>query len=152
MPDSTSTTTQCASLIAARNDTSESPHYYSWTFPGTTDQVRVVRRVLTDALGQCPASDDIVLCASELAANAARHSASANPGGTFTVNAEIADDAGVYLEVADDGGPWQTPSYREEHMHGLNIVRSLSSRLSVTGSASDGWTVRAWFNWNPPTN
>ena len=37
----------------------------------------------------CPRADDVILCASELAANAALHSRSRLPGGTFTVRATV---------------------------------------------------------------
>lgn len=100
------------------------------------------------ALDTCPAADDIVLCLSELATNAVRHSASARPGGTFTVHAQIIDGAGVFLEVTDNGGPWQ-PAEDDGLMHGLGIARSLAASLSIGGGAASGWVVSAWFSWNP---
>jgi len=44
-----------------------------------------------------------VLCLSELAANAVRHSASRHPGGTFTVSARIHPGSHVHIEVTDSG-------------------------------------------------
>src|SRR6266478_3363036 len=43
---------------------------------GTTEQIRAVRADLRGLLGDCPMADDVILCASELAANAAIHSRS----------------------------------------------------------------------------
>jgi anti-sigma regulatory factor (Ser/Thr protein kinase) len=122
---------------------------HTWTFPGTSDQVRVARRALTTALGNSPAADEIVLCLSEMVTNAVRHSASAALGGTVRVRAEITGGAGVYLEVIDDGGPWQSSGSNDGHLHGLGIVRSLATSLAISGSETDGWTIAAWFGWNP---
>ena len=46
-----------------------------------------------------------MLCVSELATNAVLHSASRNPGGTFTVRAAVFDGC-VRIEVEDNGGAW----------------------------------------------
>jgi anti-sigma regulatory factor (Ser/Thr protein kinase) len=54
-------------------------------------------------------ADDVILCASELAANAAVHSRSRLPGGSFTVRAKIDPGHCARIEVDDNGGPW-TPS------------------------------------------
>ena len=58
-------------------------------YPGSTEHVAAVRADLRPLLRDCPVADDVILCASELAANAAVHSLSRLPGGTFTVRAEI---------------------------------------------------------------
>ena len=60
----------------------------------------------------CPMADDVILCASELAANAAIHSRSRLPGGTFTVRAKISPGDYAWIEVEDNGGPW-TPAVRD---------------------------------------
>jgi anti-sigma regulatory factor (Ser/Thr protein kinase) len=72
------------------------------TFPGRTDQVSQVRREIAAHLAGCPAADDLVLIASELAANAVLHSQSR--GESFTVRCQ-ADPACVRVEVEDLGGP-----------------------------------------------
>ena len=60
------------------------------TYPGGTEHIRAVRADLRAVLDDCPSADDVILCASELAANAAQHSRSRLPGGTFTVRATSA--------------------------------------------------------------
>ena len=59
------------------------------TYPGGTEYIRAVRADLRAFLDDCSRADDVILCASELAANAAQHSRSRLPGGTFTVRAVI---------------------------------------------------------------
>ena len=59
------------------------------TYPGTADQIAAVRADLCGLLAGCPVADDVILCASELAANAALHSDPRMPGAHFTVHTEI---------------------------------------------------------------
>jgi serine/threonine-protein kinase RsbW len=121
----------------------------TWTFPGSAEQVRHTRRALAAVLAGCPAADDIVLCLSELATNAVRHSASALPGGSFCVTADVIEGAGVHLDVTDNGGPWR-PGDRDGdgRTHGLGIVRALAVSMSINGDQEAGWTVCAWFGWH----
>ena len=51
--------------------------------------VSAVRADLRALLHDCPRADNVVICASELAANAALNSHSRLPGGTFTVRAAV---------------------------------------------------------------
>ncbi len=62
------------------------------TYPGGTEYIRAVRADLRAFLDDCSRADDVILCASELAANAAQHSRSRLPGGTFTVRAVMSPD------------------------------------------------------------
>ena len=54
----------------------------AWTgeFPARPEQVGQARKFLAAALGGCPATDDAVLCLSELVGNSVLHSASRRPG------------------------------------------------------------------------
>src|ERR1700729_3584092 len=45
-------------------------------YPGSAEQISVVRADLGVLLGDCPMADDVVLCASEMATNAVLHSRS----------------------------------------------------------------------------
>jgi anti-sigma regulatory factor (Ser/Thr protein kinase) len=123
---------------------------HAWTFPGSADQVRHARRALAEVLADCPAADDIVLCLSELATNAARHSASAKSGGSFSVTADVIEGAGVHLDVTDHGGPWRPgDGDGDGRTHGLGIVRALAVSMSINGDPEAGWTVCTWFGWHP---
>ena len=75
------------------------------TYPGTPEHIRAVRADLRPLLRGCPMADDVILCASELAANAAIHSHSRLTGGTFTVRAKISPGDYAWIEVEDNGGP-----------------------------------------------
>jgi hypothetical protein len=59
------------------------PRKLDVTYPGRADQIRLVRADLRTVLDDCPLADDVILCASELAANAVLLSRSRRPGGTF---------------------------------------------------------------------
>jgi hypothetical protein len=93
------------------------------TYPGRPEHVRQVRADARSLLDGCPAADDVILCLSELAANAALHSDSRRPGGTFTVR-------------IDSG-------------RGLDIIRVLAAEWRVATSPA-GRTVWAHFNWPSP--
>jgi serine/threonine-protein kinase RsbW len=116
------------------------------TYPGTAEHVSTVRADLRPLLRDCPAADDVILCASEFAANAAKHSNSRLPGGTFTVRAVISRGDFVRVEVQDNGGPWTAVTADATGHHGLDIVRALATNWGIDG---DNSTRTAWatFNW-----
>jgi hypothetical protein len=95
---------------------------YQHMFDGRADQIAQVRRHIAAHLGGCPVTADAILIASELAANAVLHSASA--GEFFTVRCQ-ARPGHVWIEVEDLGGPWQ-PGPPGDRPHGLDIVRALA--------------------------
>ena len=95
---------------------------------------------------RCPAEtvQDIVACATELAANAVLHSRSGLPGGHFSVEVACAGQS-VRVTVEDSGGPWVergTGGIDAECGRGLRIVAALSADMGMTGDAA-GRT--AWF-------
>jgi serine/threonine-protein kinase RsbW len=100
---------------------------YQRTYPGYPAQVAQVRRDLTRHLAGCPAADDAALIASETAANAVLHSASA--GESFTIRCQ-ASPGHLRIEIEDLGGPWhqRNPGDRP---HGLDIIAALTG--------PDGW-------------
>ena len=77
---------------------------YTGTFRGRAEEAARVRREIAAYLGACPATDDIVLIADELAANAIIHSRSR--GGTFRVRCQLTSGS-ARIEVEDLGGPWR---------------------------------------------
>ena len=88
----------------------------------------------------------MILCASELAANAAKHSNSRLPGGIFTVRILISRGDFIRIEVQDHGGPWTPATADQSGHHGLDIVRALAANWGIDGDTS---TRTAWatFDW-----
>jgi serine/threonine-protein kinase RsbW len=115
-------------------------------FPAHPRQVGAARVFLAAVLDGCPAADDAILCISELATNAVPHSASRNPGGTFTVRASIFDDQ-VRIEVEDSGGSWEEHPHCNSRPHGLDIVRELATDCGRDGSPLTGWVAWARLQW-----
>jgi serine/threonine-protein kinase RsbW len=102
-------------------------------YPGRAEQVSAVRAGLAGLLGGCPGADDAILCASELAANAIRHSRSGLPGGHFTVHSAVIPGDCVLIEVEDEGGPWTAVARDPVRRHGLDIVQALAADWGIDG-------------------
>jgi anti-sigma regulatory factor (Ser/Thr protein kinase) len=101
------------------------------TYPGGTEHIRAVRADLRVLLEDCLRADDVILCASELAANAAQHSRSRLPSGTFTVRAVVHPDLYARIEVEDNGGPWNQGMIDPTRHHGLDIVRAVADEWGI---------------------
>ena len=103
-------------------------------FPGEERQLGILRRWVASLLPECPARDDVTCVASELGANAIRHTASGR-GGWFA--AEITWHATVVrVTIADSGapsGPRLVDDPASENGRGLIVVRGLSVRSGVCG-------------------
>jgi hypothetical protein len=113
----------------------EAATQYQRTFHGRADEISQVRRDVASYLAGCPAADDAVLIASELAANSVVHSASG--GEFFTVRCETYPDY-VWIEVEDLGGPWQLRQ-PDDRPHGLDIIGALADPGNWgTDTTSDG--------------
>ena len=118
-------------------------------YPGTADQLGQVRADLTEIAGQCPVIDELVLLASELAANAVLHSNSGRTGHGFTVRATLHPGDYAWVEVVDEGGAWKQDQHDDTHGRGLAVV---------AGIAGDGnWGIEgnsacrvAWFRLDWP--
>ena len=115
-------------------------------YPGGTEHIRAVRADLRAVLGDCPRADDVILCASEMAANAAQHSRSRLPGGTFTVRATVSQGRYARIEVQDNDGPWAQAMTGPAHHHGLEIIGAVAD---AWGSDADHTTRTVWarFDW-----
>lgn len=116
------------------------------TYPGTPDQIANVRADLRALLAGCPIADDVILCASELAANAALHSESRLPGASFTVQVEIYPGDYAWIEVEDSGGTWTAAAPNVTRGHGLDIIQALASDWGIDGSQTGRvvWTRIDW--------
>ena len=116
------------------------------TYPGDAQHIRAVRADMRPVLGDHPRADDAILCASELAANAALHSHSRLPGGTFTVRAIISPGCYTRIEVQDNGGPWKQAMVDPIRHHGLDIVRAVADEWGIVGDHASR-TIWARFDW-----
>ena len=116
------------------------------TYPGRAEQVGAARADLRLLLAGCPIADDVVHCASELAANAVRHSQSRLAGGTFIVRTEIYPGDYLWIEVEDEGGTWLEAARDPGRAHGLEIVRALASDFGVEGDETSRvvWVRLDW--------
>ena len=112
------------------------------TFPGRPSQVRLARVLIAAFLRGCPGADDAILLTSELCTNAIAHSASGQPGGTFTVRARRASTTRVYTEVEDQGSTWDGDLTGAKAPHGLFLLQSLSDSCG-TRAGTRGWIM--WF-------
>ena len=112
------------------------------SFPGQHSQIRQARHFIAAFLHGCPAAADAVLLASELCANAVTHSASGQPGGTFTLRAQAARDGRVHVEVEDQGSSWNGNIHAATSPHGLFLLQQLAAGYG-TRRAEHGWIT--WF-------
>jgi serine/threonine-protein kinase RsbW len=113
-------------------------------FDGRPEEVSNVRAFVASALDRCPVADDVILLASELAANAIRHTASGLDG-TFFVFVHVQDGL-VRVEVHDlgsDTAPIVRPSgSSEESGAGLRLVDVIADRWGFYGWSR---TRVVWF-------
>ena len=131
--------TSAARALALRTD--------GVTYPGSIEHVSTGRADLRALLRDCPVADDAILCASELAANAARHSDSRFSGGTFIVRVTVSSGhRAVRVEVEDQGGPWIGAPDESTGHHGLDILRALAKEWGIDGDHTVR-TVWAHFDW-----
>jgi len=100
---------------------------YAGTFCGRAEEAARVRREIAAYLAGCPAVEDMVLIASELAANATVHTRSR--GGSFWVRCLLSAGT-ARIEVEDLGGPWRQRN-SDDRPHGLDIIQALAG--------PDGW-------------
>jgi serine/threonine-protein kinase RsbW len=113
------------------------------TYPGLPAQARIVRADLRAHLAGCPAAEDVLLLASELAANAIAHSHSGRPGGTFTIRLSHEPGSAVQAEVADHGSTWPGDlPVCAQPPHGLYLLQALST---ACGARRDGHSRIVWF-------
>ncbi len=123
------------------------------SYAGAKNQVHEVRADLAPVIEGCPFADDFVLMASELSANAIVHSTSGQPGGVFTVRAEVRPGDFAWLEVEDQGGPWVEREPDEERGRGLAMVAALAGEGNwaiKAGEAPGTRVVWVRLDWGGP--
>jgi anti-sigma regulatory factor (Ser/Thr protein kinase) len=124
------------------------------TFAGSPEEMRNVRHFVRQVIKRCPVTDDVVLLASELAANAVRHTAS-GADGTFCVLVQAADGR-VRVEVHDMGSA-AAPAVRRsgspgESGAGLALVEAIAGRWGFHGGQLGRvvWFEMDWPRGLPP--
>ena len=114
--------------------------------PGEERQLGVLRRWLASLLPDCPARDDVLVVATELASNAIQHTAS----GLSWFAVEVTwHEPVVHIAVADCGGPGEPQVIDDpagERGRGLRLVQGLSVRTGYIGD-QHGRTVWAQIAW-----
>lgn len=120
------------SLIAQGTMPPRAMRHTERVFPGSAEQVAAVRAFVTAEVAGFTDLDEVMLLASEVAANAVLHTRSGLPGGVFTVSVARGCDR-VRVEVIDQGAHL-VPAVRsdDEHGRGLLVVNMLASRWGVT--------------------
>jgi anti-sigma regulatory factor (Ser/Thr protein kinase) len=120
---------------------------------GEEREVRTVRRWIAGLLPECPARDDVITVAVELATNAVKFTASGR-GGWFVIEVTWCA-ATVRVAVADSGapdGPHLVDHPDGEQGRGLHIVQTLATRFGVSGDRQGRlvWADLPWAADAPP--
>jgi serine/threonine-protein kinase RsbW len=119
------------------------------TYPGTLDQPRQLRADLRPVLDGCPAASDVLLVASELAANAIVHSDSGRPGGTFTVRLHHGPGH-IRAEVQDEGSLWDGDlTVWVRNPHGLYLIAALAAGYGSAAGPGRSRLVWARIDYPP---
>jgi anti-sigma regulatory factor (Ser/Thr protein kinase) len=123
------------------------------SYPGLVRYVRRVRSELASFAGGCPRGDDLIMVASELAANAVQHSRSGEPGREFTVRAHLYHGDYAWLEVEDQGGPWADHEPGDERGRGLTVVGALAGagNWGIDETSSSNRVAWARLGWTEPS-
>jgi anti-sigma regulatory factor (Ser/Thr protein kinase) len=115
------------------------------SYPGVPEAVRTARHHVTQTLAGVPRIDDLAFAVSEVATNAVLHSRSGQPGGWFTVAADVVPGVLAAVVVTDQGGPWAGRA-ADTYPHGLEIVATMATEVRVDGD-DDGRTIWVIFPW-----
>lgn len=110
--------------------------YRITTWDGLPERLSDLRQYVRRTVGDVDGVDDVELVASELAANAIRHSRSGSPGGSFVLQLVDFSDA-WHIRVDDQGGPNSVgPGQKDEDDEagrGLPVVSALARAWGVVG-------------------
>src|SRR5947209_5642797 len=103
--------------------------YWVTTWEGVPERLADIRQYLRHILGDVDGGNDVVLVASELAANAIRHSKSGSAGGSFVLQVAAFTDC-WHVRVDDQGGPGspmlEDAEDTDETGRGLPMVAALA--------------------------
>jgi hypothetical protein len=132
------------------------PSNMSWerTYPGVLATLSEVRGMVRQTLADCTVAlaDDVETVASELAANAVRHSRSGALNGTYTVRMAHFPERDVpyiWVEVEDMGNPDWNGVCELSPTHGLAICQGLTTWLGSKDKANGNRGVYARVEYKP---
>lgn len=94
-------------------------------FTPDPESARDVRHFVGERVSIAPAADDVVLAASELAANAIRHART-----DFTVRVTVVDEV-VRLEVSDGSSIIPAIEELSDSSRGLRMIEAVSERWGI---------------------
>jgi anti-sigma regulatory factor (Ser/Thr protein kinase) len=123
--------------------TSPLPLWWSRDFPGEASQVGQARSWVAALLPACAPLDDLLLFASELAANTVTHTRSREPGGRFTI--EVTWTPQAARVVVGDQGSDETPASPDdrdaylENGRGLLLIEMMAAAWGMAGDADARW-------------
>jgi len=130
----------------------QSPRTWTRTFRGTPASVPRARRFVGELLVGCPAREVLLMCVSELCANAIAHTPSGD-GGVFIVEISCPRDGVARVAVTDEGGPSVPAAGPSDLMaeggRGLALVAACTTRWGYA-EAYPGRTVWAEACWPVP--
>ncbi len=137
-----------ATRVAARNMSCTK------TYAGVLGTLHEVRRDVRESLVGCtdPLADDVETVASELAANAVRHSRSGLVDGTYTVRVAHFPERDVpyiWVEVEDMGNPEWSGSFDPNPMHGFAVCQALTTWLGTQDKTNGNRVVYARIEYKP---
>ena len=115
------------------------------SYPGVPEAVTAARHHVAQVLAGAPCIDDALFALTEIAANAVLHTRSGQPGGWFTVAADVVPGVLAAVVVTDQGGPWAGRA-TDTYPHGLEIVAAMATEVRVDGD-EDGRTIWVIFPW-----
>ena len=121
-------------------------------FAGRESDLPVMRQWLKSVLPSSAALDDVLSIATELGANAIKHTASGYGGG-FAVELFCTSSC-IRVAVTDAGSPGEprvVDDLGAEHGRGLLLVRGLAERMGASGDerGRQVWAEIAWDNHEP---
>lgn len=156
------------SLASSRELAEPGAEWHARVFAGKAARVPEAREFVAEALGGCPAGarDTLLLCVTELCANAIEHTAS-GAGGAFIVEVSCPADGVAFVAVTDGGGstgtcapclkPGSAGGHRakdaggtaagdelQEDGRGLALVAAFASRWGYQPDTHTAWAEVSW--------
>lgn len=154
------------SLVGSRALAEPGAEWHARVFAGVTARVPEAREFVAEALTGCPAGarETLLLCVTELCANAIEHTAS-GAGGAFIVEVSCPADGAAFVAVTDAGGASGSCMLRSGSAHrqgrdadgpaasdgdlpeggrGLALVAACASRWGYQPDTHTAWAEASW--------